>query len=231
LLSDQSHNEMLFIIQHQTTELWMRLVIHEISHIRQTLSTNDLPSAIKTFARVNKIVEQMNSSWDVLRTLTPTDYTEFRDILGSASGLQSQQYRLIEFMLGNRSKNHHSPELDKERTRLSLYDEALHLLNRNDIDIPTVVLERDLSKTYNAHPDVVLAWKVVYEEYPDFSELAEKLIELEDRFRSWKFNHVSTVERVIGFKRGTGGTKGVAYLKKMVDNISFPELWQVRTVL
>jgi tryptophan 2,3-dioxygenase len=238
-----SHDEMLFIIQHQTSELWMRLAIHEIAAARTAIAAGTLRPAFKTLTRVARIFEQLNSAWDVLRTMTPSEYTRFRDALGKSSGLQSWQYRQIEFMVGNRSKamlraHAHRPEihaaLEEEFTRPSLYDEALRLLARSGIAIPASILGRDVSKPYRSVDAVIEAWRIVYrspEEYWTLYELAEKLVDFEDYFRRWRFNHVTTVERVIGMKRGTGGTGGVSYLKKMLEVELFPELWRVRTVL
>jgi tryptophan 2,3-dioxygenase len=238
-----AHDEMLFIIQHQTSELWMRLAIHEISAARRAIAADTLPSAFKMLARVSRIFEQLNSAWDVLRTMTPSEYTEFRTALGQSSGFQSFQYRQIEYMVGNRNRamlrpHAHVPAalamLEAELARPSLYDEALRLLARSGIAVPAEVLERDLSAPYLPSDAVVAAWRVVYEapeaHWPLY-ELAEKLVDFEDYFRRWRFNHVTTVERVIGFKRGTGGTGGVSYLRRMLDVELFPELWRVRTVL
>ena len=241
-LSD-AHDEMLFIIQHQTSELWLRLAVHEIQAARLSISQDDLQPSFKILSRVSRIFEQLNSAWDVLRTMTPSDYTHFRDKLGQSSGFQSHQYRLVEFMLGNRNhammKPHeHKPDilalLQAELTRPTLYDEALRLLARNKITIPSPILDRDISETYRADDDVIHAWQTVYgdpETHWPLYELAEKLVDLEDYFRRWRFNHVTTVERIIGFKRGTGGTSGITYLKRMLDIELFPELWHVRTKL
>jgi tryptophan 2,3-dioxygenase len=238
-----AHDELLFIIQHQTSELWMRLAIREINAARTAIRNDDLPPAFKMLARVSRIFEQLNSAWDVLRTMTPSDYTTFRDALGPSSGFQSWQYRQIEFMLGNRNQAMLRPHahrddltelLKAELATPSLYDEALHLLARNGIDVPGEVLDRDVSAPYGANDGVIKAWQTVYEaprEHWSLYELAEKLVDFEDYFRRWRFNHVTTVERVIGFKRGTGGTGGVSYLKRMLEVELFPELWRVRTVL
>ncbi|MFH1804677.1 MAG: tryptophan 2,3-dioxygenase [Pseudomonadota bacterium] len=241
-LSD-AHDEMLFIIQHQTSELWMRLAIREITAARDAIRTDDLPPAFKMLARVSRIFEQLNSAWDVLRTMTPSDYTSFRDALGPSSGFQSWQYRQIEFMVGNRNAAMLRPHahradisaiLQAELAVPSLYDEALRLLDRNGIAIPRDVLDRDVAQTHTPSDDVIKAWHVVYSDpkrYWPLYELAEKLVDFEDYFRRWRFNHVTTVERVIGFKRGTGGTGGVSYLKRMLEVELFPELWRVRTTL
>jgi tryptophan 2,3-dioxygenase len=239
----RAHDEMLFIIQHQTSELWMRLAIHELNAAREALRKDNLEPAMKMLARVSRIFEQLNSAWDVLRTMTPSDYTQFRGSLGQSSGFQSWQYRLIEYLLGNRNhamiKPHaHDSEvvakLEAELQRPSLYDELLRLMDRRDIALPAEVLERDVSRTHVEHPAVLAAWKAVYqapEEHWMLYEIGEKLVDFEDYFRRWRFNHVTTVERVIGFKRGTGGTAGVSYLKRMLEIELFPELWRVRTEL
>ncbi|BDW89896.1 tryptophan 2,3-dioxygenase [Thalassospira tepidiphila] len=239
-----AHDEMLFIIQHQTSELWMKLAIREISAARKAIHGGDLRPAFKMLARVSRIFEQLNNAWDVLRTMTPSDYTTFRDALGPSSGFQSYQYRLIEFMLGNRNHAMLRPHahreditemLKAELATPSLYDEALCLLNAEDgIDVPADVLNRDVSAPYAPDDAVIAAWQKVYSDpgkYWSLYELAEKLVDFEDYFRRWRFNHVTTVERVIGFKRGTGGTGGVSYLKKMLEVELFPELWRVRTAL
>ncbi|MFT5159264.1 MAG: tryptophan 2,3-dioxygenase [Paracoccaceae bacterium] len=238
-----AHDEMLFIIQHQTSELWMRLAIHEVLAAREAIKSDDLQPAFKMLTRVARIFEQLNNAWDVLRTMTPSEYTRFRDQLGQSSGFQSHQYRLIEYAIGNRNgamlKPHaHRPEilaqLKAELTQPSLYDEALLLLARRGFDVPDDVLSRDFSQTHSAHDGVVAVWQQIYEApetYWELYELAEKLVDFEDFFRRWRFNHVTTVERIIGFKRGTGGTSGVAYLRRMLGVELFPELWHVRTVL
>ncbi len=238
-----AHDEMLFIIQHQVSELWMRLAVHEIGAARKAVAGDALQPAFKMLSRVARIFEQLNNAWDVLRTMTPSEYTHFRGELGQSSGLQSWQYRQIEFMAGNRNRamlrpHAHRPDivalLEAELSRPSLYDEALRLLARNGIAVPKAALERDLSEAYQMSDGVVAAWRVVYEapeRHWTLYELAEKLVDFEDYFRRWRFNHVTTVERVIGFKRGTGGTSGVAYLKRMLEVELFPELWRVRTAL
>ncbi|WP_370319092.1 tryptophan 2,3-dioxygenase [Oricola sp.] len=241
-LSD-AHDEMLFIVQHQTSELWMRLAIHELTAARTAIAEDRLPPAMKMLARVSRIFEQLNSSWDVLRTMTPSEYTHFREKLGQSSGFQSSQYRLIEYLLGNR--NHamlrphaHRPDiaarLEAELATPSLYDEVLRLAARRGIAMPALVLTRDVSQTHRPDDRVIAGWRTVYEApeaHWDLYELAEKLVDFEDYFRRWRFNHVTTVERVIGFKRGTGGTGGISYLKRMLEVELFPELWHVRTEL
>lgn len=238
-----AHDEMLFIIQHHTSELWMRLAIHELTAARQAIAADDPSPAFKMLARVARVFEQLNNAWDVLRTMTPSDYTAFRASLGQSSGFQSWQYRQIEFMVGNRNRamlrpHAHRPEivtaLEAELARPSLYDEALRLVARSGIAVPDAVLSRDVSQPYASSDGVVEAWRQVYlapAEHWALYELAEKLVDFEDYFRRWRFNHVTTVERVIGFKRGTGGTGGVSYLKRMLEVELFPELWRVRTVL
>jgi tryptophan 2,3-dioxygenase len=241
-LSD-AHDEMLFIIQHQTSELWMRLSIHELTAARAAIAADRLAPAFKMLARVARIFEQLNGAWDVLRTMTPSDYTRFRAALGQSSGFQSHQYRMIEFLLGTRNRamvrpHAHRPELkaalEAELGRPSLYDVALGALDRAGIAVPGAVLKRDLRAPYTAHDGVRAAWARVYrdpERHWPLYELAEKLVDFEDYFRRWRFNHVTTVERVIGFKRGTGGTGGVSYLKRMLEVELFPELWHLRTEL
>lgn len=240
-LSD-AHDEMLFIIQHQTSELWMRLVIHELTAARKTLQSDDRRPAFKMLARVSRIFEQLNNAWDVLRTMTPSDYTTFRETLGQSSGFQSHQYRQVEFMLGNRNAAMLRPHahradvtalLQAELEQPSLYDVALQALNTT-IPLPAEVLTRDLSQPHSPSAAVAAAWAEVYRDpqaHWQLYELAEKMVDLEDYFRRWRFNHVTTVERVIGFKRGTGGTGGVSYLKRMLAVELFPELWHVRTEL
>jgi len=238
-----AHDEMLFIIQHQVSELWMRLAIHEIGAARKAVAADDVQPAFKMLSRVARIFEQLNNAWDVLRTMTPSEYTHFRGELGQSSGLQSWQYRQIEFMVGNRNRAMLRPDahradivarLEGELKRPSLYDEALRYLARNGVAVPAATLARDLAGPYEMSEGVIAAWRTVYEDpethWPLY-ELAEKLVDFEDYFRRWRFNHVTTVERIIGFKRGTGGTSGVNYLKRMLEVELFPELWRVRTVL
>lgn len=241
-LSD-AHDEMLFIIQHQTSELWLRLALHELRAARDAISTDALPPAFKMIARIARIFEQLNSAWDVLRTMTPSDYTAFRAALGQSSGFQSHQYRMVEFILGNRNPAMVQPHahradlrapLEAEMQRLSLYDEVLHLARRKGYAVPDDVLARDLRAPHTENKAVIEMWRQIYADtarHWQLYELAEKLVDLEDYFRRWRFNHVTTVERVIGIKRGTGGTSGVAYLKRMLAVELFPDLWRVRTVL
>ena len=239
----EAHDEMLFIIQHQTTELWMRLAIHELSAARRSIAKDEVQPAMKMLARMSRIFEQLNGAWDVLRTMTPSEYTRFRSQLGQSSGFQSRQYRLIEFLLGNRNiamlrPHAHHPELTAELeailARPSLYDEALRLLARRGFFIGADGQRSDWRGTRAESAEVVAAWTSVYRDpqrHWELYELAEKLVDFEDYFRRWRFNHVTTVERIIGFKTGTGGTSGVNYLRKMLEIVLFPELWKLRTGL
>jgi len=239
----EAHDEMLFIIQHQTSELWMKLALHELSAARTAISEDRFPPAFKMLARVARIMEQLNSAWDVLRTMTPSDYTTFRAALGQSSGFQSWQYRLIEYAAGNRNPamirpHAHRPDLiaalHAELARPSLYDEAVRALARAGLPVPQAVLSRNVGLPWEADTGVENAWETVYrdpEAHWQMYDLAEKLVDFEDYFRRWRFNHVTTVERVIGIKRGTGGTSGVAYLRRMLEVELFPELWRVRTAL
>lgn len=234
-----AHDEMLFIIQHQTSELWMRLCLHELSTARETLARGDYQPTFKMLARVSRIFEQLNSAWDVLRTMTPSEYTQFRDSLGASSGFQSHQYRLIEFILGNRNRammkvHEHRPELHhmlgQELETKSLYHVALDRLAET-LNTEFAPEAYRMDAPHAAHDAVMAAWTQVYRDpqtYWTLYELAEKLVDLEDYFRRWRFNHVTTVERIIGFKRGTGGTSGVKYLRRMLDVELFPELWILR---
>ncbi len=237
------HNEMLFIVQHQTSELWMKLMLHELRAAVAAIATDQLSPAFKMLARVSKIMEQLVHAWDVLATMTPPEYSAIRPYLAQSSGFQSWQYRCIEFMLGNKNaamlKPHeHRPDLlaivDAAWRAPSLYDEALRLLARRGIEVPAGHLQRDWTRPYEASDGVEQAWLHVYrqpEAHWDLYQLGEELTDLEDAFRLWRFRHVTTVERVIGFKRGTGGTGGVSYLRKMLDTVLFPEIWKLRTNL
>jgi tryptophan 2,3-dioxygenase len=237
------HNEMLFIVQHQTSELWMKLMLHELSAAIACIARDELPPAFKMLARVSRIMEQLVHAWDVLATMTPAEYSAIRPYLASSSGFQSWQYRCIEFRLGNKNAamlkphEHHAERLAVVRAAYeapSLYDEALRLLARRGLPVPASHLERDWTQPYVADKQVEQAWLQVYrapEAQWDLYQLGEELTDLEDAFRRWRFRHVTTVERVIGFKRGTGGTGGVSYLRKMLDVVLFPEIWQLRTDL
>lgn len=235
----QTHDEMLFIVQHQTSELWMRLILHELHAARDLVSMGKHRVAFKMLARVARIFEQLNNAWDVLRTMTPSDYTTFRDSLGQSSGFQSHQYRLIEFMLGNRNPallkvHEHRPEIHTQLTdelaKPSLYHVSLRALEK-ELDVSFAEEVFEMQAPHVARDEVVKAWTTIYRSPQDhwlIYELAEKLVDLEDYFRRWRFNHVTTVERVIGFKRGTGGTSGVPYLRRMLEVELFPELWHMR---
>jgi tryptophan 2,3-dioxygenase len=237
------HNEMLFIIQHQTSELWMKLLLHELNAAIRCIAADDLNDAFKMLARVSRIMEQLVDAWSVLATMTPPEYSAIRPYLSNSSGFQSWQYRQIEFRLGNKNaamlKPHqHRPErLAEVETAFrapSVYDEALRLIARRGITVPVEVLERDWSQPYVASTGVEQAWLTIYRDskrHWDLYQLGEELTDLEDAFRLWRFRHVTTVERVIGFKRGTGGTSGVSYLRRMLDVVLFPELWTLRTEL
>ncbi|MQA22308.1 tryptophan 2,3-dioxygenase [Rugamonas rivuli] len=237
------HNELLFIIQHQTSELWMKLLLHELQAAIGCVANNELDSAFKMLARVRQILRQLVDAWNVLATLTPPEYSAIRPYLSSSSGFQSWQYRCVEFLLGNKNAAmlkphaHHAGRLlDVELTyrQPSLYDETLLLLERRGFAIPSEHTQRDWTEPHVASPAVEQAWLEVYrspERHWDLYQLAEALVDVEEAFRLWRFRHVSTVERVIGFKRGTGGTSGVSYLRKMLDVVLFPELWTLRTVM
>jgi tryptophan 2,3-dioxygenase len=239
----EAHDELLFIIQHQTSELWMKLAIHELDAARTAIGAGRLDEAFKQLARVSRIFEQLNNAWDVLRTMTPSDYTAFRESLGQSSGFQSHQYRRIEFILGNRNRgmlkpHAHRPELvadlEAECARPDLYAVALAAASRAGLPVPAEALAVRDRPRGDADPRVVAMWAEVYREpgrHWAIYELAEKLVDLEDYFRRWRFNHVTTVERVIGLKPGTGGTGGVSYLRRMLEVVLFPDLWQVRTAL
>ncbi len=237
------HNEMLFIIQHQTSELWMKLMLHELRAAIANVANDELGTAFKMLSRVSKIMEQLVHAWDVLATMTPPEYSAIRPYLANSSGFQSAQYRCIEFALGNKNaamlKPHqHRPDLlaqvQAAYAAPSLYDEALKLLARRGLAVPATHTQRNWTLPYEKSDEVEQAWLVVYrnpKEHWDLYELGEELTDLEDAFRLWRFRHVTTVERVIGFKRGTGGTGGVSYLRKMLDVVLFPEIWSLRTEL
>ena len=237
------HNELLFIVQHQASELWLKLMLHELVAARDHVRGDDLQPAFKMLARVARIMAQLNQSWDVLSTLTPAEYSSFRSSLGSSSGFQSYQYRMVEFLLGNKAALHlephrHRPDLlarleDLHRSP-SLYDESIRLLARRGFAIDARCVERDWAAPREFDDSVCEAWVAVYRDtaaHWELYELAEKLVDLEDAFRQWRFRHVTTVERIIGLKRGTGGTAGVGYLRRVVEVTLFPELWRARTFL
>ena len=238
-----AHDEMLFIVQHQTSELWMKLMLHELRAAIGHIARDELPPAFKMLARVSKIMEQLVHAWDVLATMTPPEYSAMRPYLGQSSGFQSYQYRCIEFSMGNKNRAMLKPH--EHRADLlalvqaayeapSLYDEALRLLARRGLAVPASHTERDWTQPYVENDAVEQAWLTVYrnpDKHWDLYQLGEELTDLEDAFRLWRFRHVTTVERVIGFKRGTGGTGGVSYLRKMLDVVLFPEIWRLRTNL
>ena len=238
-----AHDEMLFIVQHQTSELWMKLMLHELRAAIGHIARDELPPAFKMLARVSKIMEQLVHAWDVLATMTPPEYSAMRPYLGQSSGFQSYQYRCIEFSMGNKNRAMLKPH--EHRADLlalvqaayeapSLYDEALRLLARRGLAVPASHTERDWTQPYVENDAVEQAWLTVYrnpDKHWDLYQLGEELTDLEDAFRLWRFRHVTTVERVIGFKRGTGGTGGVSYLRKMLDVVLFPEIWKLRTDL
>ncbi|PIF89896.1 tryptophan 2,3-dioxygenase [Acidovorax sp. 62] len=238
-----AHDEMLFIVQHQTSELWMKLMLHELRAAIGHIARDELPPAFKMLARVSKIMEQLVHAWDVLATMTPPEYSAMRPYLGQSSGFQSYQYRSIEFSMGNKNRamlkphEHRADLLAQVQAAYeapSLYDEALRLMARRGIAVPTSHTERDWTQPYAESDAVEQAWLTVYrnpEQHWDLYQLGEELTDLEDAFRLWRFRHVTTVERVIGFKRGTGGTGGVSYLRKMLDVVLFPEIWHLRTNL
>ena len=238
-----AHDEMLFIVQHQTSELWMKLMLHELRAAIGHIARDELPPAFKMLARVSKIMEQLVHAWDVLATMTPPEYSAMRPYLGQSSGFQSYQYRCIEFSMGNKNRamlkphEHRADLLAQVQAAYeapSLYDEALRLMARRGIEVPASHTERDWTQPYAESEAVEQAWLTVYrnpEQHWDLYQLGEELTDLEDAFRLWRFRHVTTVERVIGFKRGTGGTGGVSYLRKMLDVVLFPEIWRLRTNL
>ncbi|WP_317203908.1 tryptophan 2,3-dioxygenase [Janthinobacterium sp.] len=238
-----NHNEMLFIVQHQTSELWMKLMLHELHAVRANLRSDDLAPAFKMLARVARIMDQLVHAWDVLATMTPPEYTAIRPYLGASSGFQSYQYREIEFILGNKNAalldvHTTAPEpyalLDAALRAPSLYDESVQLLARQGFAIAPERLDADWTQPTAPDESVKAAWLAVYQDpakHWALYELAEKLVDMETAFRFWRFRHVTTVERIIGFKTGTGGTAGVSYLRKMLDVVLFPELFSLRTAL
>ena len=238
-----AHDEMLFIVQHQVSELWMKLLLHELEAAIAAVSADELHRAFKMLARVSKIMEQLVHAWDVLATMTPPEYSAMRPSLASSSGFQSWQYRMIEFRLGNKNaamlKPHsHRPDLlaqvQAAHDAPSLYDESIRLLARRGLPVDAADVERDWTQPYVESDEVERAWLQVYRQpkaYWNLYQLGEELMDLEDAFRVWRFRHATTVERLIGLKRGTGGTGGVQYLRKMLDVVLFPELWRLRTDL
>jgi tryptophan 2,3-dioxygenase len=237
------HDEMMFIVVHQVSELWIRLYLHELAMVHEGVLKDNLGLSFKALRRISHVQNQLYGVWDVLATMTPADYTAFRNVLGRSSGFQSLQYRLLEFGLGNKNADmvrvHQKNPDDYGRLKRalhapSLYDEVLRLLSRRGYGVPPDVLDRDFTEAYAANKAVAGAWLGVYHNAQkdwDLYELAERLVDLDHRFQSWRFQHMKTVERIIGSKPGTGGTGGVSYLAKALELRFFPELWQVRTAL
>ncbi|MCB5175817.1 MULTISPECIES: tryptophan 2,3-dioxygenase [Microvirga] len=248
LLSAQSpisdeHDELLFIVIHQVKELWLKLLNRELDTALAHIRADELQPSFKCFARINRIQEQLIQAWTVLSTMTPSDYLRFRPSLGRSSGFQSWQYRLVEFKLGAKDAMKIAPHrhrgeiadlLEGVYHAPSLYDEVLRLLARRGYAIPAEILTRDVTRPYEAHPAVEAVWEEIYrhsDERFDLYELAEELVDLEDAFQQWRFRHMKTVERIIGMRQGTGGSAGVAYLRRALEQSFFPELWSVRTKL
>jgi tryptophan 2,3-dioxygenase len=243
LSSPAHHDEMLFIIQHQTSELWFKLILHELRAAIASIRADQLEPCFKVLARIKHIQAQLVSQWSVLATLTPTEYGEFRHVLGPASGFQSPQHRLIEFILGNKDRrmlevHRQNPpvlaELEAALAAPSIYDEFLRHLARRGMNVPREVLDRDLTQPHESHPGVRALFREVYErpqQHWDAYEMAEKLVDVDEQFALWRFRHLKVVQRIIGHKRGTGGTSGVGYLARGVDAVFFPDLWDVRTEL
>lgn len=241
LSSPAHHDEMLFIIQHQTTELWFKLVIHELMAAIEHVRKDELEPSFKIIARVKQIQAQLYNQWGVLETLTPSEYVQFRHVLGPASGFQSLQYRIVEFLLGNKDRrmlkfHEHRPgdhaALKRALETPSIYDEFLRYLGRRGLRIPQEVLDRDVTEPHEKSEGVVTAIQRIYEQpdgWWDAYEMCEKLVDLDEQFSLWRFRHMKTVERIIGFKRGTGGSSGVPFLKQLIELEFFPELWEVRT--
>jgi tryptophan 2,3-dioxygenase len=237
------HDEMLFIVQHQTSELWMKLMLHELDAAIEGIRNDKLEPCFKILARVAQIQRMLFEQWGVLETLTPSEYLGFRAVLGPASGFQSFQYRAIEFALGNKDANALKPhqnnpaaygELQARLARPSLYDEFLRYLARHGHAVPADCVERDFAQPYERSDAVVDVFRRIYEDTESYwseYDMCEKLVDVEERFQLWRFRHMTTVKRVIGFRRGTGGSSGVGFLKKALDLVFFPELWDVRTVL
>lgn len=237
------HDEMLFIIQHQTSELWLKLVIHEMREALEYIKADRLSPAFKIMSRIKHIQAQLLHQWDVLATLTPSEYGQFRYALGTGSGFQSVQYRIVEFLMGNKDAkmipvHAHDEQAVKQLNEAlntpSIYDEFIRLLARRGMPIPDAVLKRDITIPHQSHPEVLDAFKTIYtqpKEYWDLYEMAEKLVDIEEQFAHWRFRHMKVVERIIGYKAGTGGSSGVHFLRQMIDHRFFPELWEVRTHL
>ena len=241
--SPEHHDELLFIIQHQTSELWLKLLIHELLAARREVQADQLEPAFKILARVGQVQRMLFEQWSVLETLTPSEYLSFRHVLGPASGFQSPQYRAVEFLLGNKDAkallpHRHTPDVHAWLEGLlrepSLYDEFLRHLARRGLPVPKERIERDFTLPYERHPGVVAVFRTIYEapdQYWDGYEMAEKLVDVEQRFQLWRFRHMLTVKRIIGLRPGTGGSSGVPFLERALDVVFFPELWDVRTEL
>jgi tryptophan 2,3-dioxygenase len=237
----EHHDELLFIIQHQTTELWLKLVLHELRAATEFLRTDQLAPALKAVARVKHIQRTLTEQWSVLATLTPTEYAEFRGFLGNSSGFQSYQYRAVEFALGNKNRRMLSvfesdpiahAMLAEALEAPSIYDEFLRYLHRAGFEIPAAVLERDVTQAWVLHPELVQTFRGIYENATEnwaAYEACEELVDLEDNFQLWRFRHLKTVQRIIGMKHGTGGSSGAAFLQKALELTFFPELFAVRT--
>ncbi|MFC7527463.1 tryptophan 2,3-dioxygenase [Actinoplanes sp. GCM10030250] len=237
----EHHDELLFILQHQTSELWLKLIIHELRAVQEHLSKDELRPALKGLARVKHIQRTLTEQWSVLATLTPSEYAEFRSFLGTSSGFQSYQYRVVEFLLGNKDRrmlkifdDHPSARalLEDALGAPSVYDEFLHFLARRGHQVPIEILQRDVTQPYEYQADLVPVFQEIYENAEqnwDLYEACEELVDLEENFQLWRFRHLKTVERTIGFKRGTGGSSGVSFLRAALDLTFFPELYAVRT--
>ncbi|WP_433791422.1 tryptophan 2,3-dioxygenase [Actinoplanes sp. CA-252034] len=237
----EHHDELLFIVQHQTSELWLKLMVHELRAVQEHLAKDELRPALKGLARVKHIQRTLTEQWSVLATLTPTEYAEFRSFLGTSSGFQSYQYRAIEFLLGNKNRGMLQVFDDQPGARAlledalatpSVYDEFLHFLARRGHQVPAEILQRDVTEAYEYQPELVPVFQEIYEKAEqnwDVYEACEELVDLEENFQFWRFRHLKTVERTIGFKRGTGGSSGVGFLRAALDLTFFPELYAVRT--
>jgi tryptophan 2,3-dioxygenase len=237
----EHHDELLFILQHQTSELWLKLILHELRAVQRQLAADELRPALKGLARVKHIQRCLTEQWSVLATLTPSEYSEFRSFLGTSSGFQSYQYRAVEFMLGNKNRGMLSIFDDDPPARKlltdsletpSVYDEFLRYLSRHGHEVPVEILQRDVTLPYQYNADLVPVFVRIYEgaeEHWAAYEACEELVDLEENFQLWRFRHLKTVERVIGFKRGTGGSSGVDFLRAALDLTFFPELYAVRT--
>ncbi len=235
------HDELLFVVQHQTSELWLKLVLHELRAVQDRFAADDLRPALKGLARVKHIQRTLTDQWSVLATLTPSEYAEFRGFLGTSSGFQSDQYRAVEFVLGNKDAAMLAMFDHDERARAlladllarpSVYDEFLRYLSRHGHDIPVALLERDVTRAHVYCAELVPVFRRIYENAQDFweaYETCEELVDLEENFQLWRFRHLKTVERMIGVKRGTGGSSGAGFLRKAMDLTFFPELYAVRT--